>query len=83
MLNAKRLGVAGGIVWGVSLFITTLIAMYWDYGVDFLNIFGGLYPGYEISIVGSFIGLICGFIDAFIGFFVLAWIYNWLGGSRS
>jgi hypothetical protein len=76
MLNATKLGIAGGIVWGVSMLIFTLLSFYTGYAQPFLVLMASVYPGYTISLWGSIIGLIYGFIDAFIGFFLLAWIYN-------
>ena len=76
MLNARRLGLAGGILWGLSMFVCTLISLYTGYGTAWLNLMADIYPGYTISLIGSVIGLAYGFADAFIGFFLLAWLYN-------
>jgi hypothetical protein len=76
MLNAKNLGLAGGIVWGAVLFLVTIISVLTGYASGFLGIFTSLYPGYSITWLGSFIGLVYGFIDAFVGLWLFAWIYN-------
>ncbi|MAH42702.1 hypothetical protein CL614_03180 [archaeon] len=76
-LNAKALGLAGGVLTGVCLFITTLVAAGTGYGAGLLNIFVSIYPAYDISVTGSVLGLIYGFIDGFVGLFVLAWLYNY------
>ena len=76
MLNPKKLGVSGGILWSLCLFICTILSMYTGYASEFLNMMAGAYPGYSISWLGSIIGLFYGFVDAFIGLFLLAWIYN-------
>lgn len=76
MLNAFKLGLSGGILWGACMSICTILAIYTDYASEFLNIMPSIYPGYSISWSGVFIGLIYGFIDGFIGFFLLAWLYN-------
>jgi len=76
MLNPIKLGVSGGIVWGLCMFICTILAMHVGYSVNFLNLMADIYPGYTISWLGSIVGLIYGFFDAFIGLFLLAWIYN-------
>lgn len=76
MLNARRLGIAGGILWGISMFFMTWASILWDYGTPFLELMNTIYPGYEISPIGSVIGIGYGFLDAFIGLFVLAWLYN-------
>ena len=77
-LNAKNLGLAGGILWGACLFLFTLIATYSNYGTEILNLVASIFPGYTISVAGSFIGLIYAFIDGFIGLYLLALLYNWL-----
>lgn len=74
--NPKAFGLACGILWGIIVFIMTLIASYTAYGSGFLVILESVYPYYLISIPGAFIGLIYGFIDGFIGGAVFAWLYN-------
>lgn len=76
MLNPARLGLSGGILWALCMFICTIISIYTGYASDFFNIIAGVYPGYSISWPGAFIGLAYGFADGFIGLFLLAWIYN-------
>ena len=76
MLNAKSLGLAGGVLWGGVMFLMTWLAVYTGYGYRFLILIEGLYPFYTVSIAGSFVGLIFGFIDGFVGLFLLAWLYN-------
>lgn len=76
MLDPKRLGVAGGILWGAVMFICTLLALFTGYSREFLQLMATVYPGYDISWGGAFIGLLYGFVDAFIGLYILAWLYN-------
>lgn len=75
-LNPKRLGVAGGLLWGGSLFILTLLAVYSGYAAHWLSLFTSIYPGYSVSLTGSLVGFLYGFLDAFVDLFLLAWIYN-------
>lgn len=77
-INAKNFGLSGGIIWGVVLFVVTLIALWTGYATNFLNLMSQIYPGYSISVTGSFVGLLYGFVDAFIGLYIFAWIYNYL-----
>ncbi len=77
-LNPMRLGLAGGIVWGVSLLILTLLSVWTGYSTEFLNLINSIYPGYQISVVGGMIGLGYGFLDGFVGLYIFAWLYNWL-----
>lgn len=76
MLDPKRLGLAGGIVWGVGLFLTTVISIYTGYGAQFLHVLSSVYPGFDISWIGSVLGLVYGFVEAFIFFFLTALVYN-------
>ncbi len=71
------LGTALGIVWGVSLFITTWLSFFTGYAELFLKTLAeSIYPGYSISPVGSFLGLLYGFLDGLISGFFIGWIYN-------
>lgn len=83
MLHPARLGLAGGILWGLSMWLCTLLALYTGYSKDFLLLFSSLYPGYSISWWGAFVGLLYGFADAFIGLFLFASLYNFLGRRAS
>ena len=75
-LNAKALGFAGGIVWGLSIFLLTWWFLIFGYPGRILEKLSGVYLGYSVTWYGSLIGLIWGFIDGFIACFVLAWLYN-------
>jgi hypothetical protein len=76
-LKPFALGTALGLVWGGALFITTLLSSYTNYGKLFLEaIPQSLYPGYSISLSGSFLGLIYGFLDGLICGTIIGWIYN-------
>lgn len=76
MLDPKRFGLAGGVFWGIALFILTLISFYTGYATHWLGNIVDVYPGYSINITGSFIGLVYGFIDGFLCFYIIAWLYN-------
>lgn len=82
-MRAGRLGLAGGLIWGISLFIITWVSIYTGYAALFLGIVADIYPGYNISPIGSFIGLGYGFVDAFIFFWLLAGLHNLFGGCRA
>ncbi len=76
MLNPVKLGIAGGVVWGLCMFVCTMLAIYNGYSAKFLEMMADIYPGYTISLWGAIVGLIYGFLDAFFGLFLLAWLYN-------
>lgn len=76
MLNAKNLGLAAGIVCGLSVLLATLLSVHNGYGAAFLNLLSSVWPGYTISYAGSLIGAVWGFVDGFVKGFLVAWIYN-------
>ena len=75
-LHAKSLGLAGGIFWGIGLFILTWLSYWFGYASMMMDLMADVYPGYEVSPMGSFIGLAWGFIDGFVGLYIFAWLYN-------
>ncbi|KTC78968.1 bacteriophage holin [Legionella cherrii] len=75
-LNPLALGLAFGVLWGVSILLMGLLAYYYTYGHAFVVAVGSLYPGYAPSIKGSIMGGVIGFIDAFIMGLIIAWLYN-------
>lgn len=76
MIKSLQLGVSVGIIWGLSLFICTILAIYTGYSEALLIIIKSIYLGFTISWAGAFIGLLYGFLDGLIGFFLIGWIYN-------
>lgn len=77
--KTMRAALTGGIIWGLTVFLTTLVNLYTGYGTVFLNWVASIYPGYQISLVGSVVGLVYGFLDMFVGVYIIVWVYNWLG----
>ena len=77
-MKPKILGLTGGILWGICMFVVTLASVAAGYGEAMLNVFASIYPGYSISVAGAFIGLIIGFIDAFIALYIFATLYNYM-----
>ena len=75
-LNIKALALAGGIVWGLSIFLLPWWFLIFGHPGRILAKLGGVYLGYSVTWYGSIIGLIWGFIDAFIVCAVFAWLYN-------
>jgi len=75
-LHPFSLGMACGIAWGVGMFLTGIIALYFDIAKPFVDLFSSIYIGYDATWLGSAIGGLYGFVDAFIGAIIVAWIYN-------
>jgi hypothetical protein len=80
-LKPLALGITAGILWGGCVFLTTLISYYTGYAMLFLETLPlSIYPGYRISLAGSFIGMIYGLIDGFVCGFIFGWLYNKIAG---
>jgi hypothetical protein len=75
-ISPLALGLAFGVLWGISIFMLGLMAHYYAYGKAFVTAVGTVYPLYGPSIKGSFFGGIIAFIDAFITGALIAWLYN-------
>jgi len=76
MLDAKRFGLAAGILWALYMCAYTILSIYTGQGTVLLSIMENIYPGYTISWAGILPGMFFGFIDGFIGLFLFALIYN-------
>jgi hypothetical protein len=74
-LNKKALGLAAGILWGLSVLLMTVWAVMAE-GGNTLQVLARFYLGYSVSWTGALIGLGYGFLDGFIGGWLLAWLYN-------
>jgi hypothetical protein len=75
-LKPLALGWTLGILCGVGLWLTTIISTLTGIWQSQLSAIIGLYPGYAVTLTGSFFGLIFGFIDGFIGGLLIAGLYN-------
>ncbi len=76
-LNAAKLGIAAGIVWGIYVFSLSLMAET-GYALGIVQALGNLYIGDSASFGGALIGFVEGFLDAFVGFYLIGLIYNML-----
>ena len=77
--SVKRAALTGGIVWASAIFLTTLLALSFNYGRAFLDGIASIYPGYSISPMGSVIGFVYGFCDMFVGVYIVVWVYKIVG----
>lgn len=74
-IHAPSFGLALGVLWGLVLFILTLITINTTYTVEVLDLFY-FYPGYDFSLQGAFIGLLWGFADGFVLGYLVIRLYN-------
>lgn len=70
------LGVSIGIVTGLFMMLFAWAGLFWGYGLDLIEEWSNVFPGYTYSLVGGVIGFGWGFLEGFITGFVIAWIYN-------
>jgi len=78
-LHARALGLTMGVIWGVMVFLVTLLAVWSSggYGKSFLVGVTSIYPGFTISYKGALLGLFYGFLDGFVFGWFTAVIYNY------
>jgi len=80
-LNVRALGLAGGIVWGLAIFLLTYWFLILGYEGKTLARLSNVYLGYSVTWYGAFVGLVWGFVNGFIGGALLAWLYNKFAGK--
>ena len=73
-INIKALALSIGIVWGLAVFLLTVVLIIGDYG--FLSGFDGNFLGYSLSWIGAFVGLIYGFVEGYIVGALVGFLYN-------
>jgi len=81
-LKVVGAGVAGGVVWGLAIFVLTLLIHFLSSG-QHLALLTAIYWGYSVSLAGAFLGLVYGFIDGFIAGVIFAVVYNLLAGKEA
>ena len=80
-LSVKGFALAGGIMWGASVFVLTWCSLQGYGGVDALSVVKSYYIGYSVSPIGSVIGAVYGFFDMGIACAIFAVLYNKLAAN--
>lgn len=75
-LNPMSLGLAGGVLYGVFVFIITILGLIAGYGLSYIELLATLFPVYSVTFVGAILGLVYGFILGFVLFYFLGYLYN-------
>lgn len=84
-LNAQILGLVLGLLMGLALFVATIWLVikggHYSASGEYivgpnLQLLSQFFPGYSVSVQGSFVGLAYGFGVGIIGGAVIGWIYN-------
>jgi hypothetical protein len=83
-LNAPITGIVMGLIAGIGLFAATLFLVLKGGEVvgPHLSLLGQFFPGYSVTLIGSFVGLIYGFIAGFLAGYLIARLYNGLATLR-
>ncbi len=74
-LDLKATALAGGILWGLTVFLATIWIVIKGGGLTLMKL-SQFYIGYSVSIPGAFIGGIYGFFHGFIACLIFALLYN-------
>jgi hypothetical protein len=77
-LNGRAWGIAIGLVLGLGLFAATIILVLKGGPVvgPRLALLGQYFPGYSVTVSGSFIGFVYGFFLGFCAGRLFCWCYN-------
>lgn len=81
-LNVKGFAIASGLLWGLGLFVITLVAAARGIGSNLSHI-SAILIGYDVTFIGSVIGLVYGFLAGLVAGFVFALIYNRSLGTKT
>ena len=81
-LNVKGFALASGTLGGLALALITLVAAARGIGHN-LNHLSAIFPGYDVTYLGSVIGLIYAFVSGVIAGGLFASIYNRLTPTKS
>ena len=79
-MNVKAFALAAGLLWGLLLFVTTLVETACGAGHT-LNVLGVFYIGYTVSYLGSFVALVYGFVSGALIVAAFSWLYNRCAGK--
>lgn len=83
MLKKNALGMACGLVAGISLFLLTNYLVLFHHGGETLIKLNHIYWGYSITFVGSLIGLVYAFVDGYIAGWLISLFYNIFIGQKA
>jgi hypothetical protein len=79
-LNARAWGIAFGLLLGGGLFVATNVLVLRGGAVvgPHLALLAVYFPGYRVTLLGSFVGLVYGFVLGYAVGRLVGGVYNWL-----
>jgi cell shape-determining protein MreD len=81
-LSVKGFALATGGLWGLALFVITLVAAGRGIGNNLSHI-SAIFIGYQVTYVGSVVGLVYGFVSGLIAGGLLAGVYNTFASRKT
>lgn len=83
-LHEQGWGIALGSVLGVGLFVATniLVLRGGEEVGPHLGLLSAYFPGYSVTVLGSFVGFVYAFVLGYAGGRLVVTIYNYLSGMR-
>jgi hypothetical protein len=84
VLERAVLGMTLGIITGFALFVATLwlVMKGGDTVGPHLQLLDQFFPGYAVTVRGSFVGMVYGFGCGFVSGWIIATVYNWVVAWR-
>ncbi len=77
-IHPVALGLAVGVVSGLSTFFMGLLALAFYTGKPLVAMVGTMYVTFNPSLFNSVLGALAVFVNAFIGGYIAVWVYNLL-----
>jgi hypothetical protein len=81
-MSVKGLALAMGALWGLALFVITLVGAGRGIGNNLSHI-SAIFIGYQVTYGGSVVGLVYGFISGLIAGGLLAGVYNTFASRKT
>lgn len=75
-LSPVGLGIAFGFISGLSMMIFAWMAMKNGHGMQIIDLWSSIFPGYAATWGGGVVGAAWGFVEGFVTGLITAWVYN-------
>jgi len=82
-LSVMGLGFGFGVAEGLLMLMFAWGAWLFGFGTSMMETFGGMYPGFDATLMGGLSGFFWGFVFGFVFGFVAAYVYNMVSGRGS